>query len=132
MSDLVDQTLKQWRQSTFQYGARDCLLSVGDYIVESGGVDALAEFRGTYSTHDEAMGHIAANGGAQGLLERFGLAPVDSDQVKRGDVVLIDPGTGENVVGGICTGDGVVIRAERGTVEIAKRFVKIAFAWKVN
>ena len=132
MTDLVARTLKQWRQSTFGYGARDCLLSVGDYIVEAGGPDALACFRGTYETHDEAMAIVAANGGPQGLMERFGLPAVDPGDMKRGDVVLVDPGTGETLVGGICTGEGVAIRAERGTVEISRRFVKVPFAWKVG
>lgn len=132
MTDIVDRTLKHWRQTAFEYGASDCLLSVGDYIVDCGGPDALASFRGTYDTHDEAMGHVEANGGPEGLLDRFGLPRIDPASAKRGDVVVILPGDGETGVGGICTGEGIALRSERGVIEVSRRFVKLLFAWKVD
>ncbi len=132
MTDIVDRTLKHWRQTAFEYGASDCLLSVGDYIVERGGPDALASFRGTYDTHGEAMGHIAANGGPEGLLDRFRLPRIDPADAKRGDVVVILPSDGDSGVGGICTGQGIALRSERGVIEVSRRFVKVLFAWKVD
>lgn len=132
MIDIVDHTLKHWRQTAFEYGVSDCLLSVGDYIVNCGGPDALASFRGTYTKHSEAMGHIAANGGPEGLLDRFGLPRINPSEAKRGDVVVILPGEGETGVGGICTGAGIALRSERGVIEVTRRFVTVLFAWKVD
>jgi len=53
----------------------------------------------------------------------------------RGDVLVIDVGKpgadGLAVpVGGLCTGSGVALRLERGTVEVELRFVRILKAWK--
>lgn len=132
MTDIVDQTLKRWRQTPFEYGAADCLLSVGDYAVSRGAPDALARFRGTYDTEDEALHHMATNGGPSGLLDRFGLLRIDPANAGRGDIVVIKPGSNDAGVGGICTGEGVALRTERGVIEVSRRFVTIVHAWKVG
>lgn len=129
LSDLVDQTVAQWRRSSFVWGQADCLLSVGDYVyvARPDRPDIAERFKGTYSTEDGALAHIEAHGGCDGLLDLFGLKRTD-DPV-RGDIAVI--WTGETEVGALCTGDGYVLRLERGTVEINARFVELVAAWSV-
>jgi hypothetical protein len=130
--DIVEQTLKQWRQTRFGYGTADCLLSIGDYIASRGGVDVSARFRGTYKTADQAMALVAAHGGPQGLIDITGLPRIDPTDAIRGDVVVVDTGTGDDGhVGALCTGLGVAARLERGVIEVNRRLVMITHAWKV-
>lgn len=131
MTDIVDQTLKSWRQSTFQYGKRDCIFSVADYLVARGAPDVLASGRGTYGDHDSAMALLERYGGAPALLDAFGLPRCDPADAGRGDVLLVDPQTGETMIAGLCLGEAVALRAERGVMELSRRFVKISHAWKV-
>ena len=133
MTDIVDQCLKYWRQTPFEYGQHDCLLSIGDYIVCAGGKDISIDFRSKYSTEAEAMQFVHDHQGPQGLIDLTGLPQIDPDEAVRGDVVVLDTGTGPNgCVGAICTGQGVAARLERGVIEIDLKFVKITHAWKVG
>ena len=135
MTDAVDQTLKAWRQSVFDYGETDCLLSIGDYIASRGGVDIASRFRGTYATERAAMALVEAHGGPQGLIDLTGLPRIvlEDDEPTRGDVVVMDTGTGPaGCVGALCTGPGIAARLERGLIEVDRRFVRITHAWKVG
>lgn len=123
MTDLVDQTLRLWRQGEFVWGQSDCLLSVGDYMHQAGYKDIPALFRGSYDTEDGAMAHIASHGGCEALIDLTGAPRTDNPQ--RGDVAIVQG------VGALCTGDGFVMRLERGTVEVGRRFVRFDAAWKV-
>lgn len=127
MSNLLDDTLSQWRKGSHVWGQSDCLLSVGDYIAAAGHIDVASRFRGTYDSEAGAMRHVTANGGHTGLIDLTGIKRVDRPM--RGDVVVID--TGETEVGGLCTGDSVALRLERGVLELDKRFVRIVAAWRV-
>jgi len=137
MNDIVDRTLKAWRQSVFQYGATDCLLSIGDYVFERcpNGPDVSAIYRGRYCDAAGAMAFVEAGGGPHGLLGQFGLEPVDLDAGEapsRGDICVIDTGQGpDGLVGALCTGSGVAARLERGVIEVNIRFVALTHAWKV-
>lgn len=127
MTDAVDQTLALWRRTTFEWGARDCMLSIGDYIAARGGQDVTGRYRGTYGDEAGAMAHMAAAGGATGLVDATGLREC-LERPCRGDVVVIDiSGDG---IGALCTGDSVAVRLERGVAEISLRFVRIVKAWQ--
>lgn len=123
MIDFVDETLKQWRGSTFEHGERDCLMSLGDYMTACGGSGFHERFRGTYSTEDEALAVMAANGGPGALGDQLGLPRTDAPV--RGDAVIINTG-----IGGICTGQGVAFRRPEGVVEIDIRWLVITEAWR--
>lgn len=125
--DHVDATLKLWRSTPFEWGERDCMLSIGDYIASRGGLDVTGLFRGTYDTQAGAMAHVEAYGGLAGLIDLTGLPRTDDPQ--RGDVVILD--TGYKQVGALCTGDGIAARLERGVIEVSVDFVDIVEAWKV-
>jgi hypothetical protein len=134
MTDHIDDTLKRWRQTEFDYGEADCLLSIGDYIKETCGINNVDNWRGTYFSQNEALTLVADNGGAHGIIDTTGLEQIDPSDAKRGDVVVIDTLTGkglEATIGALCTGPGVAARLERGVIEIDRRFVRITHAWKV-
>ena len=127
MSDHVDDTLRLWRSSSFQWGAADCMLSVGDHIARRGGVDVASRYRGTYGDEAGAMAHMSAAGGAVALVDATGL-PERLGPPLRGDIVVI--GIDGDGIGGLCTGDSVAIRIERGVAEISIRLCRILKAWE--
>lgn len=127
MTDLVDITLRKWRQTPFQWGLTDCMLSIADYVFEATGDDWGKRFRGTYKTERGAFRHILKAGGEFKLIDASGLASVEVPE--RGDIVLA--GANEFVVAGICTGDGVAMRLLAGVIEMNLDFIIVAHAWKV-
>lgn len=129
MMDIVDHTLKRWRQTPFVYGQNDCLLSIADYAAECGYLDVTPRFRGTYDDEAGARAVIEANGGQAALVDLIGMARCQVEDIKRGDVVLWN--TGDDLIGAICTGDGIVGRSARTTFELSRRFVSVDTAWKV-
>ena len=128
--DLVDRTLKIWRQTPLEYGQGDCVMSVGDYAVEAGAQPAVDQFRGTYGDREGAEALLTQWGGHEGLLGLLGLPAIDPDQARRGDIVVIDTRDGESIAG-ICTGQGVALRAERGVFELSMRLIRVTHAWRV-
>lgn len=127
MIDIVDRTLKLWRSSLFVWGDSDCMLSIGDYVASRGAVDVTGRFRGTYTDEAGALAHMARCGGMTGFAAMAGLIPTDTP--RRGDVVALAPGSDEQHVGALCTGDGIAARLERGVIEVNIRFVRILGAW---
>lgn len=130
MIDQVDRTLAYWRSRPFAWGQTDCMLSIGDYLASCGAQDVTGLFRGLYSTEAEALAHMVAHGGVRGLVELTGAVAVPTDAVARGDVVALD--TGEVEVGALCTGSGIAARLHRGIVEVDRRLVRLAGAWRVD
>jgi len=131
MIDIVEQTLKTWRQSIFGYGSTDCLLSIGDYIASRGGKDIAVRFRGTYEDEAGARALVEAYGGPQGLINLTGLPEIEPSEAVRGDIVVLDTGQrGDDCfVGALCTGDGIAARLERGTIELNRRLITLTHAW---
>ena len=122
----LDELLKEWRRTAFEWGSRDCLLSVGDYIAANGGKDIASLFRGRYSTEDEAIRLMNEAGGPDALIDQTGIPRTDTPQA--GDIVLVNIARG---VAGVHTGGGVAFRLERGMAEINLRFVNIVAAWRI-
>lgn len=127
--DRVDQTLKHWRQTEFVWGETDCVMSLFDYARPVIGRDAGEPWRGTYHSEDEANAILEQWGGHASILATSGLE--ETDEPGRGDIVILDSSHGDNVTG-LCTGDGIVMRLPRGTIEVARKFMKISKAWKVS
>lgn len=125
MTDAVDETLKIWRSTPFVWGDSDCMLSIGDYIARIGGEDGTGLFRGKYETQEQALAHMHHFGGVGGLVALAGAVPVDGPP-ERGDIVALPTGDCDDPqIGGICTGDMVAVRLERGVVEVLVRLIKI-------
>jgi hypothetical protein len=131
MIDLIDQTLKSWRQTVFVWSETDCLASIGTYLVDCGLPDAFRDFRRTYSTEAEAFKLLDEYGGPQGFIDMFGQPRIAPERLCRGDIAVIDPmdGIERYGVAGICTGPGIAVRGERKVIEVDRKFVTIKFAW---
>ena len=54
MIDAVDETLRLWRRTVFQWGTTDCCLSAADYVLLVTGSDPVPEFRNVYDSETEA------------------------------------------------------------------------------
>jgi len=128
--DAVDETLREWRSGQFVYGQSDCMLSIGRYLARTGHVDVTGKFVGRYDTPEGAMAQMEAHGGVAGLMALAG-AELKDDIPARGDVVevLYQDESGMCGIGGICTGDAVALRLERGMVEVSLRFIRYRGVW---
>jgi uncharacterized protein DUF6950 len=71
----------------FSYGSFDCALFVCDAIEVMTGVNPAAEFKGRYSTRDEARKLLGAVGGYEGVAAASGLAVIAPKLARRGDVL---------------------------------------------
>ncbi|WP_395326944.1 hypothetical protein WBP06_09525 [Novosphingobium sp. BL-8H] len=128
--DIVDETLREWRSGVFVYGQSDCMLSIGRYLARTGHDDVTGQFLGRYDTHEGAAAEIKAHGGIAGLMALAGAVAKDAHPA-RGDVVeVVYSGEQETCgIGGLCTGDGVALRLDRGTIEVALRFITYRGVW---
>lgn len=140
--DLVDETLSDWRRHPHQYGVNDCVLSAAAYFMRIGSLAQMPAFAGTYRDSDEAMVVMAAHGGMERLMEIVGGTLIDGKErsgrdlptlaactPERGDIVglLADA---DYVLPGLCTGDRVVVRLERGTCEVPLKLVQWRGVWR--
>lgn len=79
----------------FVWGKFDCCLFPADAIVEMTGVDIIPNFRGKYSTEDEALAIIDRAGFAnsedlgRSVAEKYGMQLITMDNVAKGDVILM-------------------------------------------
>jgi hypothetical protein len=90
-------TLREWLEKPshrFRWGGAagdDCLMFCASWVAEVTGVDPVEEFRGTYSTAEEAAALVAAHGGIVALVgtyaARAGLKRTDEPQT--GDIGII-------------------------------------------
>lgn len=126
--DIVEKTLRKWRQSTLDWGKTDCMLSVNDYLVDCGYPDYGLPFRGKYDNENDAKRMIDEAGGELAIMRRPGLATTLKPQ--RGDIMLIELSLAK--VAALCTGNAVAMRLNRGVCECDIRFIKFIEAWKVN
>lgn len=126
--DIVEKTLRKWRQSTLDWGKTDCMLSVNDYLVDCGYPDYGLPFRGKYDNENDAKRMIDEAGGELAIMRRPGLATTLKPQ--RGDIMLVE--LPRYKVAALCTGETVAMRLNRGVCECDIRFIKFIEAWKVN
>ncbi len=131
MTDVVDETLREWRSGAFVYGQSDCMLSIGRYLARTGHADVTGQFLGRYDTPEGALAMMAEHGGVAGLMALAG-ASAKERAPERGDVVEViyqDDG-GELVgIGALCTGDSAALRLERGLVEVTLRLIRLGGVW---
>ena len=129
--DLVDETLKEWRQHNFEWGQWDCILSMSRHFARMGAPDATERFRGTYHSQEGGMAIVEAHGGMKAAMEVIGGEPVEG-WPQRGDAVGFVPNDGSEMIAALCTGDGVVIRLERGVIELPLRLVEWDGVWRAR
>jgi len=117
----------------FSYGRFDCALAVCDWIKAHTGVDPGEQFRGTYSTAEEASvltgGDLSAF--AAKIAVEHGMPEIAPRLARRGDVVYVDNNTSEGALGIVdLTGCRAACAAAKGTLLIPMRRWKRA--WRVG
>lgn len=127
---VIEATRREWRSGCFIWGQADCFMSCFNFARILTGIDGGAEWRGTY--HDEA-GALAVLGRAGGGLAGFarGMQKVGAEKVTpaaRGDLVVATYDAHQ--IGGLCLGETMAFRLERGAVEVDRRFVHVLGAWR--
>lgn len=125
----IADTLKSWRQIPFKWGETDCMQSIAEYTRILTGADSTRGLRGTYTTEEEASALLRAAGGEQAMLAWSGLSRVEAYRPVKGDVVLA--WFGQVKIPGICTGDGIAFRMERGVTELHVKLVTINTIWRM-
>lgn len=130
MTDIVYETLREWRSSAFVYGQTDCMLSIGRYLARTGHQDVTGRFSGRYHDQAGALAQMLDHGGVPGLMAMAGAMPL-AGKPARGDVieVMYEDEASLCSIGGLCTGDAVALRLERGMVEASLRFIRYRGVW---
>lgn len=102
----------------YSWGEHDCALFAADCVAAVTGEDFAADFRGRYSTEEEAQAVLASLGCASvaDLPGRFGLPECLPTEARRGDVVLIPGAAGEFL--GIVDGRTAVGPGPRGLAHV--------------
>lgn len=82
--------LRERRNVPFKYGANDCLMFPADAVLQMSGVDFAEQWRGQYSTKEEAKVILDNNGGVEGIISSvLGFKGTRNLlTAKRGDVVI--------------------------------------------
>ncbi len=101
------------------------MLSIADYLLDLKGTDIAYDFRGRYTTEQQAKTRLSAAGGPVALMERSGLP--DTTAPERGDIMLVE--IGGEMIGALCTGGAMAARLERGVIELDIRFVHVMRCW---
>lgn len=85
-------TIKEQAKLPHEYGEQDCLCQVSDGIKAMTGYDHIAEFRGQYTSYDEALALLAEKG--FGSPEEYvidcGFHPIDVIDANDGDIGAVD------------------------------------------
>lgn len=126
--DKVDKTLKLWRQSRFEWGKTDCIISLADYLVSLGYGDYAAMYRGRYNNGKTANEILNLKGGHIAIFEGLGFEQIEKPL--RGDIMVVMLGL--VYVSGICTGAGIAFRDEVGVREWTLSENLTIWAWRVE
>lgn len=106
------------RSTPFAWGSNDCMMFTADMVLAITGVDHAADFRGTYSTPEEARAIIEQLTGANdvvGIIDTlFKRVPVL--QARRGDLVASTMQERGATIG-VCAGGGCYFVGENGLVQ---------------
>jgi hypothetical protein len=113
------------RGKEFEWGTHDCVLWCADWIQKVTGEDLAANWRGTYSTQEEAdtiLGSLGFNNASE--LASHYQEEIPVARAQRGDIMLHPSGTL-----GICDGAFAYFVTKDGVLR--HEFTKCLRAWKV-
>lgn len=83
----------EWCERPFEWGTRDCLLSLADIIHRANGYDPAAEYRGRYHSMRGALRVTRALGGFAGALESAAIEHcwrrIEPDRALVGDIGIV-------------------------------------------
>lgn len=132
LNDAVEQTLREWSHTAFEWGESDCALAVFKYLKDHCDVPTCFErWAGVFGTEKEVNKFLNENDGPLAVLStemvRAGLKRTRSP--KRGDVGAIRDAKGRMVTA-ICVGDGFwAARTRNGFASWKPRY---PMAWSVK
>lgn len=121
------------RKRGFAWGTRDCALAACDAIKALTGIDPAENFRGKYSTPEEAAQLIGSDLGAFAarIAAQYGMQEVPPQFARRGDVVFVDNGRPEGGLGIVdLTGARAACASQNGSLLVPMRRWKRA--WRVG
>lgn len=114
-----------------EWGVHDCATLPCDWAVLRGHPDPMAEWRGTYTTDDDARAMIASEGGLLSYFERaFANFPVREGAPQPGDVGVIQIAGLE--AGAIFTGERWAFVGDRGIAMSKVNASHIAKVWIIG
>jgi hypothetical protein len=124
------------RNKPFRWGEHDCALMAADCAMVICGKDFAADFRGKYTTEEEAYALILeyAGGGlnemADKIADGFSLFEIGKNFAQRGDIVLCED-DGRDTLGIVSlSGRGILLPSKDGMVMRSIDCVKRA--WRVE
>lgn len=117
MDDKDRAALMAWiaerRRRPLAFGRFDCATLCADYLMQFHGMeDPMADLRGSYATHEEAMALVDGAGGMKGLIEQRLGAALPMARCEAGAIVYGEFGDGPAL--GICAGHNVACVGARG------------------
>lgn len=92
LSEYLLAAQAQYKRDGFAWGRFDCCTFGADWVVQMTGVDPLAEFRGKYSTREEAF--ALAGGNLRTALESKLGPAIPVAHAQRGDLALFGDAVG--------------------------------------
>lgn len=130
----LNEVIEAARVQPFAWGSHDCCLFAADCALAiTGGVDAAASYRGTYSTETEAQAIIEAAGGFVALINSamaaVGWRRCMPRVARRGDIVCHTPAGGSPALG-VCVGSQCAFLTASGLRFVALNECQIA--WRVD
>lgn len=102
------------RNKTFEWGEHDCSLFALDVVDAMCNTEIASEWRGKYSTQEEAYELLESVGGFDAVAESYGFKEVDIYQARRGDIAFI----GEQQALGIVIGDQIIATGPNSLVSV--------------
>lgn len=105
----------------FQWGQRDCMLDIGDWLFATTRIDLSSKWRGRYGSADECRALFRRDGGITRVMRREAAAAglVETDRPKPGDI-------------GLVKAFGAVIRARRGALFPMGGILMASGRWRVR
>lgn len=112
MTNVAD-VLDEWAKKPFSYGGTDCCRFVAAIAEAVTGTNHMESF--TYMGDKEAKDLIAKYGSLKAVMTATLGEPIDVEQAKTGDVVLVHCSK-EGQIAGSIVGDRVVVKTPDGIV----------------
>lgn len=107
--------IEEVREEPLKWGVHDCCIMCAAAAMDLfGHKDLMKQWRGKYSSKEEAIRIMAKAGGLQKLIEKVLGPMLPPEKLRIGDIAFGDFGDGDSVA--LCTGHNVAAVGRRGLV----------------
>ena len=119
------------KDNRFKWGKQDCCMFAANCIQNICGVDILEEYRGQYSTEDEAQVFIDEKGGTLSkfltqVCRKYKLSKVHPKKAQNGSLCLVNTDIGDTA--GILWNGKVWAQGPKGVITAPKSYIKRAWS----